>query len=125
MINTLNIGKYIYNTLTQSEDITCKVYPLVADNDAKYPFIIYKRVNLLSDVCKDGTYEDDVTVEVVVVTDKYSVGVEIANKVRELLEIQHIRYDDMEINDTKLVLATEEYNNGYVQRMQYQMKINN
>ena len=77
MINTLNIGKYIYTTLQQSEDITCKVYPLVADNDAKYPFIIYKRVNLLSSDVKDGIIQDDVTIEIVVVSDKYSVGVDI------------------------------------------------
>lgn len=125
MINTLNIGKYIYTTLQQSEDITCKVYPLVADNDAKYPFIIYKRVNLLSSDVKDGIIEDDVTIEIVVVSDKYSVGVDIATKVRELLEKEHVTFQEMEIDDCKIVLATEEFNNAFVQRMQFNFKVNN
>ena len=125
MINTLNIGKYIYTTLHQSEDITCKVYPLVADNDAKYPFIIYKRVNLLSSDVKDGIIEDDVTIEIVVVSDKYSVGVDIATKVRELLEKEHVTFQEMEIDDCKIVLATEEFNNAFVQRMQFNFKVNN
>lgn len=126
MIDTLNIGKYIFNTLNDSESITCKIYPLVADNDAKFPFIIYKRVNLISEMCKDGTYEDDVTIEINVVTDKYSVGIEIANKVRELLENQRINYQGLEITESKIVQASEEYNTGaYVQRMQFNFKINN
>lgn len=125
MINTLNIGKYIYTTLQQSQDITCKVYPLVADNDAKYPFIIYKRVNLLSSDVKDGIIEDDVTIEIVVVSDKYSVGVDLATKVRELLEKEHVTFQEMEIDDCKIVLATEEFNNAFVQRMQFNFKVNN
>lgn len=125
MINTLNIGKYIYTTLQQSEDITCKVYPLVADNDAKYPFIIYKRVNLLSSDVKDGIIQDDVTIEIVVVSDKYSVGVDLATKVRELLEKEHVTFQEMEIDDCKIVLATEEFNNAFVQRMQFNFKVNN
>lgn len=125
MINTLNIGKYIYTTLQQSEDITCKVYPLVADNDAKYPFIIYKRVNLLSSDVKDGIIQDDVTIEIVVVSDKYAVGVDIATKVRELLEKEHVTFQEMEIDDCKVVLATEEFNNAFVQRMQFNFKVNN
>ncbi len=123
MIDTLNLGKYIYSRLSQIEGV--KSYPLVADNDAKYPFIVYKRINLESSGCKDGYYEDNVTIEVVVVTDKYYKGIQIANQVRELLEVQHTTYNDMDINDTVLVMATEEYdNNAFIQKMQYSFTIN-
>jgi hypothetical protein len=125
MINTLNIGKYIYSALNDSEEITCKVYPLIADNDAKYPFIVYRRINLVSNSSKDGIYEDNTIVEIVIVSDKYSVGVDIATEVRNLLEKQSVIYDDLEINDTTLSLAAEEYsNNAYVQRLQFTFKIN-
>lgn len=124
MIDTLNIGKYIYNTLNDADTITCNVYPLIADNDAKFPFILYKRVNLISDANKDGTNEDAVTVEISVVTDKYSVGIDLASKVRNLLEKQCTVYQGIEINDTRLVYANEEYNNAFVQRLQFEMKIN-
>ena len=124
MIDTLNIGKYIYSRLSQIEGV--KSYPLVADNDAKLPFIVYKRVNLESSGSKDGYYEDKVTMEVVVVTDKYYRGIELANQVRELLEVQRTEYNSMEINDTLLTLATEDYsNNAFVQRMQFSINVNN
>lgn len=125
MINTLNIGKYIYSTITGCKQITCKVYPLIADNNAKFPFIVYKRSNLVSGTTKDGLTEDDVTVEIVIVSDKYSVGLDLAINVRNLLEKQSVVYEDIEINDTTLNLATEEYSdNSYIQRMQFDMKIN-
>ena len=125
MINTLNIGKYIYSTISGDNQITCKVYPLVADNDAKFPFIVYRRSGLVSGTTKDGLTEDDVTVEIVIVSDKYSVGLDLAIKVRNLLEKQSVIYEDIEINDTTLNLATEEYNdNSYIQRMQFNMIIN-
>ncbi len=125
MINTLNLGKYIYNSLTNSKTITCKVYPLVADNNAKFPFIIYKRVNLFSSECKDGTYQDNVTMEIDVITDTYTEGIDIANKVRDILQKQYVNYQDMEINDASITMASEEYNSGYIQRMQFNFKINN
>jgi len=125
MINTLNIGKYIYSTLTGCKDITCNVYPLVADNDAKFPFIVYRRVNLSSYNTKDGLTEDSVTVEIVVVSDKYSVGLDLATSIRTLLEKQSVTYDDIEINDATLETATEEYSNSsYIQKMQFNFKIN-
>ena len=77
MIDTLNLGKYIYSKLSQIQGV--KSYPLIADNDAKFPFIVYKRINLESSGCKDGYYEDKVVVEVIIVTDKYYKGIEIAN----------------------------------------------
>lgn len=125
MINTLNIGKYIYSTISGDNQITCKVYPLVADNDAKFPFIVYRRAGLVSGTTKDGLTEDEVTVEIVIVSDKYSVGLDLAIKVRNLLEKQSVIYEDIEINDTTLNLATEEYSdNSYIQRMQFNMIIN-
>lgn len=124
MIDTLNIGKYIYSRLSQIEGV--KSYPLIADNDAKLPFIVYKRMNLESTGSKDGYYEDKVTMEVVVVTDKYYRGIELANQVREILEVQSTRYEGVKINDTLLTLATEDYsNNAFVQRMQFEMIVNN
>lgn len=126
MINTLNIGKYIYHVLTNSNDIKCKVYPLVADNDAKFPFIVYRRINLVSSASKDGVFEDDVTVEIVVVCDKYSDSINIATTIRNLLERQSVVFDNLEINDGVLTLANEEFNNNtYIQRLQFNFKINN
>lgn len=123
MIDTLNIGKYIYNTLKDIEGVG--VYPLVADNDAKFPFLVYKRMNLTSNGCKDGYYEDKATVEITVVTDTYYKGIDIARQVRDLLEKQTVYYNGMKLNNSYLSFATEEYiNNAFIQRMQFNMTIN-
>lgn len=122
MLNTLNIGKYIFSRL--SGNITCRSYPLVADNNAKYPFIVYRRQNLQSSRTKDGICEDVVTVEIIVVSNTYEASIDIAQQVRRLLERQSVAFDDIEINDGTITMATEEYNdNAYVQRMQFQFKI--
>lgn len=127
MINTLDIGKYIHSVLTDaSSGITCKCNPLVADNDTKYPFIVYRRMNLVSSTCKDGVFQDDVVMEIIVVSNKYSESVDIATKIRKRLERQRVIYNDLEINDGNIIMATEEFsNNAYVQRMQFEFKVKN
>lgn len=128
MIDTLEIGKYINNILANNQDIkalNAKVYPLIADNDAKFPFIIYKRVGLVSQSCKDGLYQDDVTVEIKIVSDKYSVGVQLANIVRSLLQRPYMQYNEYEINDVVINTAYEDFiENAFVQTMQLTLKIN-
>lgn len=128
MINTLEIGKYINNILANNQDIQdlgAKVYPLIADNDAKFPFIIYKRVGLVSQICKDGTYQDNVSVEIKIVSDKYSVGVQLANIVRSLLQRSYMQYGNFEINDVTIDYAAEDFlENAFIQTMQLTLKIN-
>ena len=128
MINSLEIGKYINNILANNEDIKAlkaKVYPLIADNDAKFPFLIYKRVGLTSQICKDGTFQDDVTIEIKVVTDKYSVGVQLVKIVRSLLQRPYMQYEDFEINDVTINFASEDFlDNAFIQTMQLTLKIN-
>ena len=63
MIDSLGIGKVIYKLL---KDFT--TYPLVADNNAKYPFLVYKRSNVTSSSSKDGIYEDTVDISITIVT---------------------------------------------------------
>lgn len=123
MIDTLNIGKYIYSVLKFTD---VEVYPLVADNDAKFPFIVYKRIDMATSGCKNGYYEDEVAFEIAIVTDTYFKGVQIANDVRGLLERQYVTFENMEISDTVITNASEEYsNNAYVQKIQFHSIINN
>lgn len=128
MINTLEIGKYINNILANNQeikDLQAKVYPLIADNDAKFPFIIYKRVGLVSYISKDDIYQDDVIIEIKIVSDKYSVGVQLAKIVRSLLQKPYVHYDDFDINDVTINFAGEDFlENAFIQTMQFTLKIN-
>ena len=124
MINTLNIGAYIFDRLSTNIP-TIKTYPIVADNDAKYPFIVYKRIGLSSLMCKDGNYEDVATVEVTVVAEKYAISVDIAQQVREALEGNFDTFDNMEIEVT-LQSGTEDFSDSaYTQKLTYRIKTNN
>lgn len=129
MINTINIGEYVYDTLKQDEFISSrvtKIAPLVVSNDTKFPFIVYTRTSLYSVSSKDVdyVYEDEAVVEIKVETETYYEGVAIANRVRELLEVSYAEYKDLAINDTTLTMASEEFNNAFIQRMQFKLKIN-
>lgn len=131
MINSLIFGKVIYSRLTTiNEDlkelIGTKVFPLIADNNTDYPFVVYKRTGVMNnDETKDGYSEDVVNYEVVIVSNKYEESLNIAQMVRNLLERKRIESDIMTIYDTKLTLATEEYSgDAYVQKLTFNCKIN-
>ena len=121
MINSLKLGSYIYSLLADI-NVKCKVYPLVADNDAKFPFILYKRVGLYDNTTKDGyTNEDTLNYEIKVVTDTYQKGIDIANDVRQAIEHGTKTYSDMTISDIRLNAADEQYmENAFVQTLNFQ-----
>lgn len=125
MINSLKLGGYIYSLLSDI-NTKCKVYPLVADNDAKFPFVIYKRVGLFDNTTKDGyTNEDTLNYEIKVVTDTYQKGIDLANDVRRAIEYGTKTYSDMIISDIRLVSASEEYmENAFVQTLNFQFNAN-
>ena len=63
MDNSLLIGKYIYKLLSEDVVLSAKVtskkiFPLVANADTTYPFIVYARTGLTVEYCKDGTVEN-------------------------------------------------------------------
>ena len=121
MINSIKLGGYIYCLLSDI-NTKCKVYPLVADNDAKFPFIIYKRVGLYDNTTKDGyTNEDTLNYEIKVVTDTYQKGIDIANDVRRAIEHGDKTYSDMTISDIRLINSTEDYmENAFIQTLNFQ-----
>lgn len=129
MTNSLMIGKVIYQKLSESTKLTellgNSIYPIIADNDAKFPFIVYKRISIISIGTKDGFGEDEVTYEVTVVSDKYPASIEIANEVRKVLEKQKIQTDLMTLYNNKINGVTEEYDsNVYIQRLTFNCRIN-
>lgn len=123
MINTLNIGSFISYRLT---NIGVKVYPIIADNDAKSTFIVYRRNGLSSNLCKDGIYQETVSVEITIVSPTYSTSIETATKVRRAIERYRGTYDDYNIDDIFLTFADEQYiQNQYIQKLTFDIIITN
>lgn len=124
MIDTLNFGKYIYAKL--KDLVEDRVYPLVADNNVTMPFIVYQRSNLTSDITKDGLYEDNVTMTINIAAETYSEALRLAKSARELLEVLSAQYENMDITDATISLATEAYsNNAYVETLQMNFNVTN
>lgn len=131
MIDTLNIGSFIYETMINDETLTetlgvgDNIFPIVAEEGTNTPFIIYRRVGLISNCSKDGTYEDVVRVEIRAVCSTYEQSINIISRIRELFEKQYFRYDNMEINDVTIESASENYEyNAFTQLITLNLKIN-
>lgn len=107
---SLQVGKAIYHILSNDTDVVDrvqnKIYPLIADVDTTFPFIIYKRTGITPADSKDRfIYSEDVYVDVVIASDKYNESIEIADLVRTaLLEGSYEGIKDIAFTD-----ADEDY----------------
>ena len=119
MINTLNIGSFISHRLTN-------IGVIIADNDAKSTFIVYRRNGLSSNLCKDGLYQETVSVEITIVSSTYSTSIETATKVRRAIERYRGTYDNYNIDDIFLTFADEQYiQNQFIQKLTFDIIITN
>ena len=126
--NSLLIGKLIYKLLSNDEALTDmvgkKVFPLVANADTTFPFVVYSRTGLKVDYCKDGTIENEVEVQVLAVSDNYVTSLEIANQVRRILELFRYKDDELVVTQSKLSSVQEEYlEDAFIQRLIFTLNI--
>lgn len=119
----LEIGKAIYNILIELGNIN--VYPLVADNGAKFPFIVYRRTGLVPSNTKDRyNYQELATVEIIIAADNYQDSIQNAVRVKGCLEKTRGRYNNVDISEIKLIGASEEYlDNAFVQKLTFAIEI--
>ena len=120
MIDSLLVGKTIFDKLDEIEAFGHRIYPLIAENNTVFPFVIYTRTGLTGLMCKDGLYEDEVIMSIEIVTDNYSTGVDLAQMVREKLTFRTQKMT------SALSGAHEEFaSDAYIQTLEFLMKINN
>lgn len=122
MVNSILIGKKIFSILSKDtelkEAVNGQIYPLLANKSTTYPFIVYSRDTIYPSYSKDGNYQDEVGITVIVVSNDYEESVEIANKVRSDLELLTYEDDDIYIADTHLTGVSENTSDdAYVQRI--------
>lgn len=114
MTNSLLVGKLIYATIQNSEEVKSKVgdkvYPIVAPADTTFPFIVYTRANAYpSTHTKDGWFGDNASFQITIVSDKYFDSAEIANDVRDLFENCRISNNDLCIDNIRMTSASEAF----------------
>lgn len=126
MDNSLLIGKYIYKLLSEDDTLqklSSKIYPLVAKADTTYPFVVYSRTNLYPTYCKDGVIENTLDVQVIAVSDNYVESLEVANQIRNVLELKRYKDENIFITDCRLSSVAEEFiEDAFIQKMTFTIK---
>lgn len=128
MKTALHINKYINKFLTESEAVTAlvnvsNIRPLVLQ-PTEFPYISFMHSNIMSDYTKDGWFEDTTEVVIICVSDDYSQTIDIAQAVRELLEYNAYKDDNIYISQILFSGATEDQiENVFVQRLTFQVKV--
>jgi hypothetical protein len=121
------INKAIYYILSGTTGITqtvgTKMYPIAADDDAKNPFIVYERKSINTFYSKDGLAYDECLVDVICVSDTYGECIELAEKVRQALELKTGTFSGVKIMSSVLENSTETYGvDNYIQILTFKIK---
>lgn len=93
MDNSILTGKYIRRMLVENEELMelidqSKIFPLIANADTTFPFIVYSRDSLIPVYTKNLLSDNTVSFTIIVVSDDYIQSLNIANAVRHALEGQ-------------------------------------
>lgn len=121
--NSILVTKYIRKFITENEYV-CKlvnknnIFPLIANADTTFPFVVYGRSSLIPIYTKDILTENNISIYIYVVSDKYVQSLEIANAIRHSIESHIYKDDDICIDTIKLESITEETSDdAYIQKM--------
>jgi hypothetical protein len=112
----LLINDTILNKLVEK-----KIYPLIAEESVTYPFIIFTKESISGNYTKDLLVNDSVTISIAVAAANYFQTVEIAERVRQILENHRDEY----FYNILLESVTEDFvEDTYIQQLQFSAKIN-
>ena len=130
METSINIGKVVKDILYQDETLNTlvksQVFPLIAEENTTFPFIVYRRNSIRKASTKDYVNDEIASVDVVIATDKYAQSVEIAERVRFVLERGEYEGENFSVDNISLSNASEQYmQNTYIQTLTFDVEINN
>lgn len=117
----LSIGKAIKSILSGIE----KVYPLVADEGTTFPFVVYKRSNLIPSSTKDRyNYKESATVEIIAASDSYPDSINLAEQIKDKMEHTRGIFNGINIGGVTLISADEDYiEDTFIQKMNFNIEI--
>ena len=86
----ISVNKHIYQLLITDSGLTemvgDKIYPLVAEETVSYPFVIFTKENASGNYTKDFLTYDTVTISIAIAANNYFETVNIAERIRAILE---------------------------------------
>lgn len=100
-----------------------KVFPVVTD-EAKLPYILYRRASMEQIPVKSAAGADTVRIEVLCFTEKYAEGVELAEAVRSALDQQQAETNGLRIRSCTYIDGEESWqDDAYVQELDFSVKL--
>lgn len=122
--SAISINKFIYDILINDERLSQmtnkQIYPIVAEDTVNYPFVIFTKNDVRGEYTKDIHAYDVAELQVAVAATNYFQTVEIAERIRQLLEGRRDGY----FRSITLEGVTEEYmDDAFVQSLTFQCKI--
>ncbi len=128
----IKANKYIREILVADENLTALVKPenikVMVLQPTNFPFISIRRSALETVYNKDIPTEDAVTIEITIVADEYSNGMEIAQTVRDILDYKVYlnREENVRITEIRFFDCIEDtVDNVFVQNLTFQLKMQN
>ena len=122
---SISVNKKIYQLLINDDKLNelvgKKIYPLIAEESVTYPFIIFTKESANGVYTKDLLTFDSCTISVAVAAVNYFQTVQIAERVRQILENHRDEY----FYNIFLDNVTEDFvEDTYLQQLQFSAKIN-
>ena len=97
-----------------------RIFPIVADVETNYPFIVIKRNSLTVNYTKDILLLDENLLTFSILAEDYENAVNIAELVRVTLENKKTDF----IKDCRITNVTDSYNNIFVIEITFNIKTN-
>lgn len=125
MDNTLKIGKYIRQFLIEDERYNkivgqSKTFPLIANAETSFPFVVYQRTSAKVNYTKDGRYQNILAVEITIICDNYPESIDLLCLVRDILEGKRYKDEEIWIRDIKVDEVSEDFNEDtFIQRISF------
>lgn len=119
----LEIGEMIFEKINPI--VNC--YPLVAEKDTLFPFAVYRRTSFTGRDTKDRfNFEESVTIELTIASEKYKESIKLASQIKETLEYLQGIWRNTYISNINLINASENFiNESYIQTLLFEIRIDN
>lgn len=103
--------------------ITGKIFPVITD-EAQLPYVVYRRAALEAQPQKSRPgFCDTVSVEVYCYAAKYSQSIELAEAVREALDLTSFDHDGLRVRSCVLTDSEESFaDDAYIQQLVFTIK---
>lgn len=124
---SLSAGAIIRAVLLEDAEVaarTNKVFPVATDS-ADLPYILYRRTSLSPNPQKSGQpVADEIQIEVICFTERYSEGVELAEAVRAALDQVSAVHEGMRLRSCYLLDSEEAYqDDAFVQQLVFSARM--